>query len=339
MIRPSGVFCFRKSYFVELYIFLDHKRLKVTTEKRLCCKRRLVSTLKFHTMIYSSIIALCVFNAFLSYTAIMLNSVTIYALIKTSSLPKNSKTLLLSLAVSDLGVGSIVQPLHIAALVMQLQPNFENNPTFKATLIAHLISEHLLCIASFLCVTTVTVDRFLAVHFYLRYNELVTHKRVVAAVISVWVLSAIFSLIGLLVPARKGAFVIFATIGSICLIATAGLYYKIYLAVRHHANQIHALQVQEARNDEMANAARLRKSAVATFYVYLVFLVCYLPRICFYVALTISGSSTATKVLSDYTITLVLLNSSLNPLIYCWKMSDVRHTIMDILRKIWANHN
>ena len=59
-------------------------------------------------------IANCVFNSFLSYTAIMLNIVTIHAIRKTPSLPKTLKTLLLSLAVSDVGVGFLVQPvLHL----------------------------------------------------------------------------------------------------------------------------------------------------------------------------------------------------------------------------------
>ena len=66
---------------------------------------------------YSSYyIANCVFNAWAAYTASMLNCVTIHAIRKTSSLPRPLKTLLLSLAVSDLGVGLLVQPLYIALL-------------------------------------------------------------------------------------------------------------------------------------------------------------------------------------------------------------------------------
>ena len=53
----------------------------------------------------SSYLVVCLLNAFLSYTATMLNIVTIHAIRKTPSLSKNLKTLLLSLAVSDLGVG------------------------------------------------------------------------------------------------------------------------------------------------------------------------------------------------------------------------------------------
>ena len=52
-----------------------------------------------------------------------MNIITIQALRKTSSLPKTLKTLLLSLAVSDLGVGLLVQPLYVAILVMEIDQN------------------------------------------------------------------------------------------------------------------------------------------------------------------------------------------------------------------------
>ena len=41
--------------------------------------------------------------------------------------------------------------------------------------------------ASFFGVVALAPDRFLASHFYLRYQEIVTHKRVVAVVISIWI--------------------------------------------------------------------------------------------------------------------------------------------------------
>ena len=66
--------------------------------------------------LYETVIANCAFNSFLSYTAIMLNIVTIHAIRKTPSLPKTLKTLLLSLAVSDVGVGFLVQPFYISPI-------------------------------------------------------------------------------------------------------------------------------------------------------------------------------------------------------------------------------
>ena len=158
-----------------------------------------------------------------------------------------------------------------------------------------------------------------------------THKRVVAVVSSVWVSSGVIALLGqfssrLILSAFQG------TITTICFIITGIFYCKIYAAVRHHSNQIHALQA--AQNEDMVNATRVQKSALATFYVYVVFLVCYLPISCAGIAKTIA-ETTFVSHLWYFTFTLVFLNSSLNPLIYCWKMRHIRQTVMDILQNIF----
>ena len=282
----------------------------------------------------STRIANCVFNALLSCTAIMLNIITMLALRKTSSLPKPLKTFLASMAVSDIGVGLLVQPLYIAFLVMVKEQNTETE-TFRITQNAFNMSGNIFSYASFFGVVVVNADRFLAIHLHLRYQELVTHKRVVAVVISVWVFSAILTLILFWwIPANVGN-IIAATIEGVCYLTTAFFYFKIYLAVRRHSNQVHALQVQpQAQNKvaEASNFARLIKYAVSTFYVYLVFLACYLPSLCTGVIKRTTELNNVTTHLSLYAITLVYLNSSLNPLIYCWKMRHIRHAFMDILR-------
>ena len=272
----------------------------------------------------------CVFNAFFSFTAITLNIITIIALKKPLTIPRAVKILLLSLAVSDLGVGLLVQPLYITRLVMMIKENTKTlyfEITFNAT-------GTFLSSASFFGVVALTADRFLALHLHLRYQELVTHKRVVAVVISIWIISAIPMFLSIWIPNAVG--IILVPVASVCYLTTALFYFKIYLAVRHHSNQIHVLQAQLAQNNEgdTANAARERKAAVGTFYVYLVFLICYLPNTCFLIIVRSARPSTMLLQFGRYTVTLLLLNSSLNPLIYSWKMRHVRHAIMEILRNI-----
>ena len=288
--------------------------------------------------LHSSYIANCVFNAFLCYITITLNIVTIHALRNTSSLQKPLKTLLLSLAVSDIGVGLLVQPLYIAHLIIQLKKKFESSPSVNATTIALTSTLNVFGCASFFGVMALSADRFLAIHLHLRYQELVTHKRVIAVVISIWVFS-IFVLIRFWIP-QNIARMAFVIITGSCLLSTTLLYYKIYVAVRRIANSIQAQQVQQAPQiSEMENAARLRKFAVGTFFVYLTFLICYLPWICTLSATAITGTSTTTEGWRLYTLTLLFLNSSLNPLIYCWKMRHIRHSVMDILRNTLGSHN
>ena len=222
-------------------------------------------------------LTLCVFNAYLSYTATMLNIVAIYAIRKTSSLSKNLKTLLFSLAVSDLGVGLLAQPMFVAH-VMDSKQNNETNESYNAIHIACLIPTNFFTYASLFSVTALCADRFLAIRLHLRYQELVTCNRVAAVVVVlIWVISALISLISLLIP-KDIMYVSFVIIQSACIITETSLSVKLYLTIRRHINQIHVPQV--AQNDQGESVQRKRKSAMASLYVYLVFIVCYLPNNC-----------------------------------------------------------
>ena len=288
--------------------------------------------------LHSTFLANCVFNSFLSFTAIMLNIVTIHAIRKASSLSKTLRTLLLSLAVSDLGVGLFVHPFYTSLLVKWLQQYIPNCSTYKVFFSISL----LFAVASFSGVVAVSVDRFLAIHLHLRYQDLVTHKRVLAVTISIWGLSALFSLASLWVSRATRAL----SLGIIFIVGfllTIVVYIRIYLAVRRHKNQMQVLQVREiTQTDEVANFASVIKTSVGVFYLYLVFLFCYLPYFITLAASTIVDPSDGVKRLYFFSFTLVFLNSSLNPVIYCWKMKHIRHVIMEILRNIinWLrNHS
>jgi len=254
--------------------------------------------------LYSTNIANCAFNIFLCYTAIMLNIVTIHALRKTSSLPRTLKTLFLSIAVSDVGVSLLGQPILVSVLVKRLQ---EDNPGCNTCKTFHIIA-HLFSLASYSGVLTVSVDRFLAIHLHLRYQELVTHNRVVAAVVSIWALSVFLSFLTFWVQSDIFSLIKTNT-GVVGVLLTTMIYITIYLTPRSHKNQIQALQVQqEALTEEETNFSSLIKSAAGIFYVYLVFLICYLPYSITLAAFKINGPSITLKKLVLFSQTLVFLN-------------------------------
>ena len=261
----------------------------------------------------------------------MLNIVTIHAIRKTSSLPKTLKTLLLSLAVSDVGVGLLTQPFYTSFLVKLLQKHSLDCNTY----VIFWVIGRVFFLASFFGVVAVSVDRFLAIHLHLRYQELVTHKRVFAVVISIWLLSVFLPLAMFWISLPNISTAVLSFVGVVGLLVTTVVYIRIYVAVQRHKNQIQTQQVQEeAESGEMANFASLIKSAVGVFYVYLVFLICYLPFVISLVAYAVNGSSLSLKRFSLFSCTLIYLNSTLNPVIYCWKMRHIRHAIMDILRNM-----
>ncbi|KAK3731649.1 hypothetical protein QZH41_007512 [Actinostola sp. cb2023] len=87
-------------------------------------------------------VSMMVINAVSSFLASVLNFLTILTFVKTTSLRTPSYILILSLAISDFGVAVVVQPAYI--------------------------------LVSFLTVTAVTMDRFLAIHLHLRRRLLRT---------------------------------------------------------------------------------------------------------------------------------------------------------------------
>ena len=167
-----------------------------------------------------------------------------------------------------------------------------------------------------------------------------THKRVVTAVVSTWVLSGLFSLTTLWIP-KSIMYVLIGIKDLACIIAAFFFSIRIYSSVRLHVNEIQVLQLQHApQNAQMVNVRRMRKFAMMSVYVCLVLTVCYLPSICTLSAVAFtSRPSTGIKHLFSYTLTLVFLNSSLNPVIYCWKMKHIRHTIIGVIRNAFTKQN
>ena len=210
----------------------------------------------------SSYLEVCLLSAFLSYTTTMLNIVTIHAIRKTSSLSQNFKTLLLSLAVSDLGVGLLAQPMRVIHLIStDWNENNETSATYNAIYIALLLLANLFIFATLFLVTVLCAERLMAIHFYLRYQELVTHKRVVAVVVSIWILSGLFSLTRLWIT-KSIMYVVFGVAQSGCIIAATFFSIRIYMSVRLHVNEMQVLQLQHTpQNAQMVNVRRLRKFA------------------------------------------------------------------------------
>ena len=126
---------------------------------------------------------------------------------------------------------------------------------------------------------------------------------------------------------------------TVCLILLVIVYWRIYIVIKQHKIQIEGIHIQEVQqgvqNGDLSNFLKLRKSALGTFYVYIVFMICYLPSYILsflQMARLLSPISFYEALL--YTTTLLFLNSSLNPVIYCLKMGAIRRTLIDIMRGI-----
>lgn len=313
-------------------------------------------------MSHSSYIVICVLNGVLGCIAVVFNCLTIHAIRKISSLSAGSqpalpgssalpiplKILLISMAVSDLGVGLLVQPLTIAVYVLKIKGEstltvlYESVNTAVNTIC--LIPGSFFTYASFFSVTALTIDRFLALYLHLRYKELVTRKRIVSVVILIWILSAVLSLVYRLrlIETADGFFI---AMEVLCLVVNAAIYCKIYEVVRRHKKHLKTLQVQqETQRSDIANVAKIVRSTISIFYVFVVFSICYIPCVTIHVASAAirpesSGQDTWIEQVHPYTGILLFLNSSLNPFIYCWKMRRIRYAIKSLILRLSVKEN
>ena len=83
---------------------------------------------------------------------------------------------------------------------MESQLNTETSKTYNAIFKAFLVSVYLFALATLFLVIALCAERFIAIHYYVRYQEIVTHKRVFSLAVSTWVLSGLFSLTRLWIP-------------------------------------------------------------------------------------------------------------------------------------------
>ena len=297
----------------------------------------------FSELYYHTLVA-CIVGSVLAFTAVVLNVLVILALRNIPSLPRKTlKTLLLSMSVSDLGVGLVAQPLQIYLLVSNiniLSQSYIDLDHYEAIFNAYRVVANVLTYASFFSIVALSADRFLVIRLQLRYQDAVTHKRAIAGVISFWLLSAFLPLIRLREWLPEDIFFILTVTIQFISLITAGLFYfKIFLALRQHAAQVQDVPVESGETNEAVNATRERKAALGIFYVYLALMACYLPIICFNIAENVIGpvrTSLGYKV-NLYVTILLALNSSLSPLIYCWKMRRIRQAMIDVLCRPFQN--
>ena len=123
----------------------------------------------------------------------------------------------------------------------------------------------------------------------------------------------------------------------ICLLICTFSFIRIYRIVRRHQLQIYlqqnALQGQPGSNTgNNFNITRLKRSALNTFVFYIALIICYLPL---YVSLTLYGLSIMDwKTEWQFSYTAVLMNSSINPFLYCWRLCELRMAVVNTAKQI-----
>ena len=271
----------------------------------------------------ATVIINCSIVALLIVVSITGNLLVLAAIKRSPSLYSPSILFIYSLAVSDLVVGFIVQPLFIARELTKLH-------LVKLPL---EITAYAACGFSLCIMTAICLDRYVALHYHLRYSTLMTTSRAMYLVASVCLINFLIAIIYFW--NRTVYLYIMATGICMCLLTSVAFYIRIYQIVRRHQIQIHCLQ-QAVQYDSDATAhtamTRLKRSVINTFLFFIVIVVCYFPKVISLAIynLSLKNWNSAWK----FANTAVFLNSSINPILYCWRLRELRMTVFKTVRQL-----
>ena len=293
------------------------------TFERLVCNPVWVGEFKQQSISFSAV------NILLSITATLGNSLILVALHKESSLHPPSKLLYRCLATTDLLVGLVNQPLYVAYWMSVV---YEHWSFCRYAKDAIVISSYVLCGVSLMTMTAISVDRLLAMLLGLRYKEIVTLRRTYNILAIFWIVSLVS---GFFFHLNNRITFWFSVTGApLCIVISIASYTKIFRAISHHQAQIQDYAQQQPSQPNALNMARYKKAVYSALWVQLVLVVCYVPNMTVEIVISLS-----LKGLSNFIVirgmanVLVFFNSTLNPFLYCWKISEVRRAVKQTIRQ------
>ena len=274
-------------------------------------------------------IILSILSIPLFISAVSGNVLIIVALQKVCSLHPPSKLLLSCLSCTDLVTNLIHHPLFVA---FSFSPD---KSIFCYTLwILVIIAAFAFRGVSLSTTTAISVDRLLALLLGLRYRQVVTVRRVKFLTVFLWFLGASVAMVALYslhlaFRIALAAFLSCAVTSSFCYIR---IYYKLRLSQAQVQDQGH--QGQPSQVGIQVNRVRYKKTVSTALWVQVLFLACHLPFGLLLGFITVTGLNTPFLWFSlALTASLMCIYATLNPLLYCWRIRELRQAVKDTIKK------
>ena len=274
-----------------------------------------------------SFVLICSLNIFLAVTATLGNTLIFIALHKVSSIHLPTKFLLRCLAMTDFCVGVIVQPLFVAFL-MEIASG-----KWHILYMTFVNLSFTLCGFSLTAATLISVDRLLALLLRLRYRHTVTLTRVRCLVVCLLLVEIVISFIYSFTSreiANSAGFVGIITSLFLSFFSHA----KTFLKLRQHQAQVRQHVEQANGGGIPLNIEQYKKIVSTIAWVQLALLFCYLPIFLFLILSTAADWYKVGSIFHVSALTVVYFNSTLNPILYCWKIREVREAVKTTVKQI-----
>lgn len=291
----------------------------------------------FHTGIITTIV-----NGVLILPTTVLNLLLILSILTTPSLRRPSYILICALAFSDFGVGVFVLPLYIARKIKFMYGDYEG---YCVLFKLENIAAHIICSPSFLIVTGIAIDRYLAVSLKTSYSIAVTNSKVLKYIAFVMLIALGITMVRLQAATSPKYMTIPAIYMCIILIIILYCYFqslKQLQAVQQVTvkNTQQSIEEQSSDTIECANTKETRAAAsshrrvLGTLMMIVVSLFCcYIPFVAVVIAMAAFGRSKKFMIAWEMGLSLLFLNSFINPVLHFARLKELRQACVSFIRK------
>ena len=241
-----------------------------------------------------------------------------------------SNILLASLALSDLLIGLLIQPLFAAYSWCTMTSSSICTSLMDINATVGMYFASVLMFSSSLNVAVITIDRYICIVESLRYISIVTKTRVIRTVIVSWLISAVLPAIRLF-PSLQGTvlrvfqFLLLSAMLCINIFCYLRIFFISQRHKRHIISQLRAVMQGPIEQDF--------KSAKTVFIVVGAVFLSYTPLIVIQFLLHFDPLQDEVKIIHPFSVTIFLLNSSLNPLIIFCRSSKLRRFLRKLFKR------
>ncbi len=293
------------------------------------------------SVFYAVTISASVIIGILSPVAVIGNALIMAAIWKNQSLRTPSYILLRALAFTDLCTGLITQPFYVAAELICLESPQEINKQLPFLVPAVGISAGCGVYFTSLSLTLITlmsIERWL--HMSRRALLSVRRSYFIATVtplllIPVGVFTALYVLKK---TYRLVLSIILFVLLPFCITSTTLAYFKVFQIIRRHQRQIQTNEVANNFSHPSINLEKYKRSVFSMLYILGASYISFLPLLLF---VGLSFWLNFSQIELVYVVSLMFLfsTSSLNPLIYLWRMNDIRNGVKQLLKQLLCKEN